>query len=115
MNFANNRAVISILGDNAVDFLQGQLTCNLLEFSPGKWGVFAWCSRQAKILATGYIYYESAALIYLVVDASLVNLVVSKLAKIGLLSQVTVKAVNKYFWAKQNLWLLYSINMGVVY
>ena len=63
-NFVYNEnflQVISICGDNAETFSQGQFTTDIkaLKREPNKVQISAWCNAKGRIIANFFIYFDS--------------------------------------------------------
>lgn len=52
----DNNAVLKVSGDNAQDFLQGQLTCDMREIAAGKSSFAAYCNNKGRVLAVMHVF-----------------------------------------------------------
>lgn len=87
---------LKITGDKAITFLQGQLTCDLLQLTPTQslWG--AYLNLKGRVITTLRVFYWQDH-IYLQLPTDLLSIVQNKLAKIALLSRVTLTDVSDQF------------------
>ena len=102
-NFVYNEnflQVISICGDNAETFSQGQFTTDIkaLKREPNKVQISAWCNAKGRIIANFFIYFDSQQNKYfLILSADLIDDFILKLQKFILRSKVKLNKENNIF------------------
>lgn len=102
-NFVYNEnflQVISICGDDAETFLQGQFTTDIkaLKREPNKVQISAWCNAKGRIIANFFIYFDSQQNKYfLILAADLTDDFILKLQKFILRSKVKLNKENNIF------------------
>lgn len=99
-NFVCNEnflAVISIYGEDAETFLQGQFTTDIkvLKQEPNKVQISAWCNAKGRIIANFFTYFDSQQNKYfLILSADLIDDFILKLQKFILRSKVKLNKEN---------------------
>lgn len=86
-------AVLDVEGTNALDFLQGQLTCNIQSISDIQMLQGAQCTLKGRILSLMDIVFWQG--IKLVLPKDLLDPTVHSLSKTAMLSRVSLKANNQ--------------------
>jgi tRNA-modifying protein YgfZ len=81
--------VLRVAGADAADFLQGQLTSDVLALVPGAAQLGAWCSPKGRMLAS-FLVRRSDAVFELMLPATLLDAVAKRLALFVLRSKVTL-------------------------
>lgn len=87
---APDLAVLSVVGTDAANFLQGYLTCNLDSLEPNIGLPMAYCNIKGRVLANGWAC-GSAEEIDLIIHASVANTLSAALSKYLLFSKSTLK------------------------
>ena len=83
-------AIIEVCGEQALTFLQGQLTCDVLHLSEGQVQRGALCNLQGRVLALIDVCIWQQK-IYLCIASDLVSIVLQVLKKPALFSRVTLQ------------------------
>lgn len=74
----NHLASISVSGDDALQFLQGQLTCNVKELTEAKASIAAFCNPKGRVIST-LLIVKTASGFCLILPRSLLDKVLKKL------------------------------------
>lgn len=85
-----HRAIIRITGGDALDFLQGQLSCDLRELTETQARVAVYCDHKGRVIASFYVCriiggYD------LLLDKGLVRTVMERLQKYSLMADVRLQ------------------------
>lgn len=95
----NNRALLKVSGNDAQSFLQGQFSNDILQISPEKIQINAYCQHQGKIMAILWVFVRNNNF-YLSFPEDLKELVISKLNMFKLMSNVEIEdfsnKINQY-------------------
>lgn len=83
----NHLAIIEVTGDDASEFLQGQLTCNIKELSESKASIAAFCNPKGRVISTLLIIATQDRFL-LILPCSLLDKVLKKLQMYVLRSKV---------------------------
>lgn len=79
--------VLSIEGEDATTFLQGQLTIDVTEFNPGQIGLY--CNKEGRIISLFYLNKDNDAF-QLVMPKSILPLTQKTLKRYGMFSKVSI-------------------------
>ncbi|MCK9604989.1 MAG: folate-binding protein [Methylomonas sp.] len=74
----NHLAIIEVNGEDACQFLQGQLTCNINELTQQKTSIAAFCNAKGRVISTLLIIKTQLGF-FLILPASLLGTVLKKL------------------------------------
>ena len=83
--------VIDVSGDDALSFLQGQLTCDMQEVISDKGVLTARCNRQGRMISLFYIVAQSSVQFTLIVPSTLVQITIDSLKQFIFRSKVSIK------------------------
>jgi tRNA-modifying protein YgfZ len=83
-------AVLRVAGPDATDFLQGQLTNDVLSLAPGGSQLTAWCSPKGRMLANFLLRRVDAVVFDLMLPVTLLEAVHKRLALFVLRSKLTI-------------------------
>ncbi|WAR46494.1 CAF17-like 4Fe-4S cluster assembly/insertion protein YgfZ [Methylomonas rapida] len=83
----NHLAIIEAAGDDVIQFLQGQLTCNIKELSDDKASIAAFCNPKGRVIST-LLIIKTEARFLLILPRSLLDKVLNKLKMYVLRSKV---------------------------
>lgn len=86
----SNLELIALEGEKAADFLQGQVTCDVREIQDDQTRRAAHCNPKGRILST-FRVLKFAKRFYLLVPASMVDLIIVQLKKYAIFSKVILK------------------------
>ena len=81
---------IAVTGNDAAQFLQGQLTCNINDISETKTSIAAFCNPKGRVISTLLVIKTQAGFL-LILPASLLDKVLKKLQMYILRSNVQLK------------------------
>lgn len=84
------RTAILVTGNQSQSFLQGQLTCHVAAMQVGEWAFFGYCNHKGRVLASGYLHYESLDCWIMVIATDLTPTVIPRLQRSAILSGVKV-------------------------
>ena len=84
-----DRGLLGISGDDAVTFLQNQLTNDITNVSESEHQLTAWCNPKGRIIAN-FRAFKRGPNLYLIMAKDLVETVVSKLSRYIMMSKVTI-------------------------
>jgi folate-binding protein YgfZ len=87
-------AALTISGDNAKTFLQGQLTCNLNDINPRQSRLAAYCNIKGRVVALFRIVQIDSTY-QLVMEKNLIDVVAKTLRKYAVFSRVGVENSTK--------------------
>lgn len=76
--YLNHLAIIEVSGDDALPFLQGQLTCNLKELTDCKTSIAAFCNPKGRVIST-LLLFKTESSFGLILPRSLLEKVLKKL------------------------------------
>jgi hypothetical protein len=82
--------VLRVAGTDAADFLQGQLTSDVLSLAPGASQLAAWCSPKGRMLANFLVRRVDGVAFDLMLPVTLLDAVLKRLALFVLRSKVTI-------------------------
>lgn len=83
----NHLSIIDVSGDDALQFLQGQLTCNLKELSDSKASIAAFCNPKGRVIST-LLVVKTETGFAVILPRSLLDKVLKKLQMYVLRSKV---------------------------
>lgn len=89
----SHQALIKVSGEEALDFLQGQLSNELKDVSETKAQLSAYCDPQGKVLAVFTVFKQQEAF-YLQFDGSLKDTILKRLTMFKLRSKVELEDVS---------------------
>ncbi len=92
--------VIQCSGQDALTFLQGQVSCDMRNITPEQGGLGAYCNLQGRVIALFYIAMVDNAY-YLILPRDLIPMLLQKLQKFIVFSKATLKDVS-------NDWYMYT-------
>ena len=87
-------AVLRVAGPDATDFLQGQLTNDVLSLAPGASQLTAWCSPKGRMLANFLVRRIDSAAFDLMLPVTLLEAVRKRLSLFVLRSKLTISDVS---------------------
>lgn len=90
-------SLIEINGDDALSFLQGQLTNDINQTS-STWQYSGYCNPKGRLLALFQIWSVNNK-IHLIIDSSLVDSITKRLRMYVMRSKVTITVINSDFYA----------------
>ena len=93
MKTLEHLSVLKISGDDATEFLQGQMTQDTGELNDDQIHLTSFCNPQGRIIATSLIQYRNEAY-YLILSSDLIDDLKSHLQRYILRSKVTVEPVS---------------------
>lgn len=91
----SNNGIITISGDDAKKFLQGQLTCNLEEITPTQSRLGAYCDIKGRVIALFRIF-QIDNLYHLILNKTLIEKTVKILGKYAVFSRVKIDTNNPF-------------------
>lgn len=91
-----HHGLIKVSGDQAKQFLQGQLTCNLEEISAEQSLLGAYCNYKGRILTDFRLFYYNNDY-YLLVNKSLLAKTITQLKKYAVFSKVMIEDCTDLF------------------
>ncbi|MDF1677516.1 MAG: folate-binding protein YgfZ [Legionellaceae bacterium] len=91
----SNLCILKLLGDNAAEFLQGQISCNVNAVNASQVQQGAFCNLKGRILALVDVLKLNEAL-HLVLPKALLEKTEKSLSKTAALSRVTLEHDNTY-------------------
>lgn len=91
----SNYGIISVYGEEAKKFLQGQLTCNLEEISPTQSRLGAYCDIKGRVTALFRIV-QIEDIYYLILNKHLVEKTLKILERYAVFSRVTLDTTNPF-------------------
>lgn len=83
-------AILGVMGEDACLFLQGQLSCNMLDFKSKEAKLALYCNRKGRIIASLYVVLREENDYHLILDRSLAEAVLHSLTRVILTSKVIV-------------------------
>lgn len=87
-------SVVNVIGDNAFNFLQGQLSCDIREITLKTMRPGALCNLKGRIMALLDVIYTNHY--QFIIASDLIEETLLSLNKVALLSRVKLQAVNLY-------------------
>ena len=89
----SHRGLIAVKGDDAFNFLQGQLTCDLREVSPARSRLAAWCTPKGRVLVLFRVVHADKGFL-LELPASLRGAILGRLRMYVLRARVSLEEVS---------------------
>lgn len=87
-------AMLETSGDDTVDFLHNQLTCDVKNLPADEWCFCGWCLPNGRVICT-FILFRRGDRFYLILPAMLKDKVVKRLGMYILQADVTLKDVSE--------------------
>lgn len=84
-----DRGLLEVSGEDAVNFLQNQLTNDITKISETEHQLTAWCNPKGRIIAN-FRAFKRGQSIYLIMAKDLVATVMTKLSRYVMMSKVTI-------------------------
>ncbi len=91
----NDFELIKVSGDKTLEFLQGQLTCDVKQLKEHEASLGACCNPKGRMMANFYIWRDSKNDCYLLLPQSMVLPTIDHLKKYAVFSKVTLTALKK--------------------
>ncbi len=85
-----HQGIITVTGDNAKNFLQGQVTCDLLEVTPTQSRLAAYCNIKGRVVGTFRIIQVDQQYL-LIVDTDIIEIVLKTMRRYAAFSRVTLE------------------------
>ncbi|HSR61775.1 MAG TPA: folate-binding protein [Gammaproteobacteria bacterium] len=89
-------AMLEASGDDAADFLQNQLTCDINKLPPDEWCFCGWCLPNGRTICT-FILFRRDDRFYFILPAMLKDKIMKRLGMYILRAEVTLKDVSEDF------------------
>lgn len=84
-------ALLDCMGEEVIDFLQGQLSCDVLKMTPQQAQPFVYANSKGRVIANGWAVKCDDSHYLLIIDASVADTCCQHLQKYACLSDVTVE------------------------
>ena len=84
-----DRGLLEVSGEDAITFLQNQLTNDITKISDTEHQLTAWCNPKGRIIAN-FRAFKRGQNIYLIMAKDLVEMVMTKLSRYIMMSKVTI-------------------------